>query len=419
MSFASDYLEKRTLFPRLILEAPDLKTGIIIVIPAFNEPDICSLFDSLIQCDKPDCSVEVIAVVNAPSNASDDNLKKNSLTIKNIESWKKQNSESFFRLFFFNAVSDVKDWGVGLARKTGMDEAVRRFETIENENGIILCLDADCTVDSNYLTEVHKAFSQNRNCDACSIYFEHPLSGTCQDDSIYRYITLYELHLRYLYQGMKYSRFPNAFHTVGSAMAVKALPYVKSGGMNRRQAGEDFYFIQKLVSAGGFFYLTSTKVCPSSRISDRVPFGTGAMINKLKGDDSQGFLTYNIQSYRDLLAFFKMTDTFSEINPEELAISFDSLPYGIKLFLKKDEFCEKISEIQINTSSSISFRKRFFDWFNMFRIVKFLNCVHTDFYKKEDIRISAFELLSEIDVINTERDATGLLLKFRQLEKVC
>ncbi len=34
---------------------------------------------------------------------------------------------------------------------------------------------------------------------------------------------------------------------VGSALAVKALQYVKAGGMNRKQAGEDFYFVQKLV----------------------------------------------------------------------------------------------------------------------------------------------------------------------------
>ena len=389
------------------------------MIPAYNEPDICTLFDSLIQCDKPDCSVEVIVVVNAPANASDDDLEKNNITIKNIESWKKQNSDSFFRLFFLNAVSHVKDWGVGLARKTGMDEAIRRFETIENENGIILCLDADCTVDINYLTEVYKAFLHNRNHYACSIYFEHPLSGTEHNDAIYSYITLYELHLRYLYQGMKYSLFPNAFHTVGSAMAVKALPYVKAGGMNRRQAGEDFYFIQKLVSAGGFFYLTSTKVFPSSRISERVPFGTGAMINKLTGEESQSLLTYNIQSYKDLRSFFIMADTFMGMNTEELARSFESLPSGIQLFLRKDEFCEKIIEIQKNTSSHVSFRKRFFDWFNMFRIVKFLNCVHNDFYKKEDIRLSALELLTEINKSIEEREPLSLLLKFRQLEKVC
>jgi hypothetical protein len=47
-------------------------------------------------------------------------------------------------------------------------------------------------------------------------------------------------------------RFSYAYHTVGSAMAVKAYQYVKVGGMNRRQAGEDFYFIQKLVHSGNF-----------------------------------------------------------------------------------------------------------------------------------------------------------------------
>ena len=55
-------------------------------------------------------------------------------------------------------------------------------------------------------------------------------------------------------------------------MAVKALPYVKAGGMNRRQAGEDFYFIQKLVPSGGYFSLNSTTVYPSPRASDQGSF---------------------------------------------------------------------------------------------------------------------------------------------------
>ena len=57
----------------------------------------------------------------------------------------------FLPTFCFIADTEsFKGWGVGLARKTGMDEAVRRFDIINNPEGVILSLDADCTVEHNY-----------------------------------------------------------------------------------------------------------------------------------------------------------------------------------------------------------------------------------------------------------------------------
>ena len=156
MGFASTYLEERALFPEIIKEAPDKQTGIIVVVPAYNEPGISKLLDSLALCSDPECKVEVIIVVNAPADAVSESLENNKLTIKNIESWKKENSNCFFRLFAFMAgQTSISGWGVGLARKTGMDEAVRRFNTINNPEGVILNLDADCMVEKNYFVSVY------------------------------------------------------------------------------------------------------------------------------------------------------------------------------------------------------------------------------------------------------------------------
>ena len=126
------------------------------------------------------------------------------------------------------------------------------------------------------------------------------------------------MHLRYYYQGLAYSGFPYVFHTVGSAIAVKALSYVKAGGMNSRQAGEDFYFIQKLVPSGGYFNLNSTTVYPSPRASFRVPFGTGASIGKLTEDNSSILLTYNFLAFKELRTFFGMIENIYNCKPEEL-----------------------------------------------------------------------------------------------------
>jgi hypothetical protein len=418
MDFASAYLESKALFPQKIVEAIESKTGIIVVVPAYNEPGINKLLDSLAKCREPECKTEVIIVINAPDEADPESLENNRITLNNIESWKKENENCFFRLFVL--VIDyppLPGWGVGLARKTGMDEAVRRFNIINKPDGVILNLDADCTVEQNYFVSVYNELFKRKDHNGCSIYFEHPLSGSDYPETIFNYITLYELHLRYYFQALAYSGFPYVFHTIGSATAVKALPYVKAGGMNRRQAGEDFYFIQKLVPSGGYFNLNSTTVYPSPRSSGRVPFGTGASIRKLSAEMSSTFLTYNMLAFKELRTFFKLIDVFFELSATELKSHFDLIPPGLRLFLDEKGWTEKMIEIKSNTSGLLSFRKRFFGWFNMFRIVKYLNFVHIDFYQKKPVDIAATELLEARGIESELKETKDLLLYYRSLEK--
>jgi hypothetical protein len=418
MGFASSYLETRALFPQKIEEAPHQETGIIVVVPAYNEPEITVLLDSLADCTAPECGVEVIVVVNEPDDISPENIENNRKCLINIESWKKANSDSFFRLFAFNIERfSVAGWGVGLARKTGMDEAVRRFDSIDKPDGVILNLDADCTVEKNYFLTVCNKVLNSKEISACSIYFEHPLSGNNYPETIYRYITFYELHLRYYFQALAYTGFPYVFHTVGSAIAVKALPYIKAGGMNRRQAGEDFYFIQKLVPSGGYINLNSTTVYPSPRTSFRVPFGTGASIRKLSDDKSSTLMTYNFLAFRELKTFFELTGSFFISTPEQIDENFSLMPPGLKMFLDKTEFINKLNEIRDNTSGIESFKKRFFGWFNMFMVVKYLNYVHLNLYTKKSVNSAALELLQLNCVIPDSKEPLDLLLHYRSMEK--
>jgi hypothetical protein len=417
MGFASAYLEQRALFPEMIKEAPYEHTGIIVVIPAYDEPGIRDLLDSLADCNKPECNTEIIIVVNAPWNASEESIENNRITVENIESWKKENQKSYFRLFYFTAEPCIRAWGVGIARKTGMDEAIRRFDFIDNPEGVILSLDADCKVEKNYFVSVYNELLIRRERTACSIYFEHPLSGYSEQEELCKYITLYELHLRYHLQSIAWAGFPYVFHTVGSAFAVKALPYIKAGGMNRKQAGEDFYFIQKLVPEGGYFNLSSTTVFPSPRVSFRVPFGTGAAIGKLNDGNLPTLLTYNILAYKELRTFFSMAESFFSCHPDNLHDYYRELPEGLRLFVTESDLREKILEIKNNTSGLTSFKKRFFGWFNMFRIVKYLNHIHSGYFEKKPVEISAFELLDMRGIGIRSEEPLDLLLHYRKLEK--
>ncbi len=149
-----------------------------------------------------------------PGDASEEKHHNNKLTIEILKAGRQLNTDCFFRLFALaEPITLFKGWGVGLARKTGMDEAVRRFDSINDPDGVILNLDADCLVDTNYFVSVYKEFFRKKRRSACSIYFEHPLmTGMIFLEVFINHITLYELHLRYYFQGLAYAQaFPMFF----------------------------------------------------------------------------------------------------------------------------------------------------------------------------------------------------------------
>ena len=417
MGFATDWLNRRALFPKLITDPPDNHTGIIVVVPSFDEPLIHNLLDSLNSCTVPECAAEIIIVVNAPGSASPEQLRNNSDSIKKIDSWKKRN-KSFFRTHVIDTGQNhLKEWGVGLARKTGMDEAVRRFDSINMPEGVISSLDADCRVSKNYFTSLYEELLLKKERKACSVYFEHPVSGNEFPEHIYRNIIQYELHLRYFIHCLIYAGYPGAFHTVGSAFALKALQYIRSGGMNRKQAGEDFYFVQKLIPLGGYFELKSTTVYPSPRESGRVPFGTGAMMATLSGDLSGSLFTYNLQAFTELKEFFASAESLFNTGEKKIIDSYYALPESVKSFIDIGEWSARMIEIRNNTSSYGSFRKRFFTWFNTFRIVKYLNHVHEGIFIKQDVSVAAAELMRIINPRKLAEGASELLTEYRKMDR--
>ena len=82
-----------------------------------------------------------------------------------------------------------------------------------------------------------------------SIAYAHRLEEADMTVQAREAIMKYELYLRYYRLALEYTGHPHAYHCIGSAFAVRTLDYVAQGGMNKRQAGEDFYFLQKLISA--------------------------------------------------------------------------------------------------------------------------------------------------------------------------
>ena len=193
-------------------------------------------------------------------------------------------------------------------------------------------------------------------------------------------------------------------------MAVRAWAYVKQGGMNRRQAGEDFYFLQKISWIGPISELTDVTVFPSPRLSDRVPFGTG----KAVGD----YIKAGLQSTYLLQAYQNIGWLIQQINSLQEKCQFSETPAEPLGHFLGDEFIEQvIPEIRQNSTDSKSFRKRFFRWFNAFRLMKYLNYTRNETYGEVPVSTAARELLSEMGIAVKNKNAVELLRRYRQLDR--
>ncbi|MBK9016168.1 MAG: glycosyltransferase family 2 protein [Saprospiraceae bacterium] len=316
--------------------------GIVVVIPCHDEDFLLLSLMSLRRCERPKCDVEVIVVVNESEDAPAAVREKNRTTCEQAQRWALTNNQGWLRFHILHLDNlPKKHAGVGLARKIGMDEACYRFAKIGNQQGVIACFDADSRCERNYLQAIHAHFTENPRVQACGIRFEHPLSGPDFPDEVYHAITLYELHLRYYVLAQRWAGIPHAWQTIGSSMAVRCDAYQQQGGMNRRQAGEDFYFLHKFIPLGGFAEITATKVIPSPRPSHRVPFGTGRAVGELLKNGGQ-YLTYSPHSFEDLQVFLSQ-ELHGLHGLEDLEALYARLPESIGRFLRLNGFEKKLA----------------------------------------------------------------------------
>ncbi|MFW5822677.1 MAG: glycosyltransferase family 2 protein, partial [Tangfeifania sp.] len=364
---------------------------IIVVIPCYREPDILQTIKSLNTCNLLEQEVEVIVVINQSEAAPEKTKNFNRQTKKAIEQWIAKNRKKGISFFAVGPVDLQKKWaGAGLARKKGMDEAVRRFNLLGKPGGIIVSLDADTLVQENYFTEIEKFFKNHPKNPGATIAFSHQKDGLSEKHL--QGILLYEKYMDYYKNALGFCGYPYPMFTVGSAFAVTAEAYVKRGGMNRRKAGEDFYFLQNLAQLGTVGEIRSTKVFPSARLSDRVPFGTGPILQKWMDGKEDLTKTYNFEAFGDLKDFFDVKDQLFLIEEQDYKFFLMKLPLSIGNFLVEDNFREEIKDLNQNCSSLKSFQSRFFQKFNAFKILKFLNFCHPLFYKKEDIEEQIIKL---------------------------
>ena len=366
------YFERYAYRITLFTDKPDASLKLAVVIPCFNEPDIISTLNSLNSCQKVEAT-EVIIIINESEAEQVEITEANRKTIEEIEEWKEKKNP-WFKLLSYNLKIPNKDAGVGFARKAGMDEASRRFEQVGNVKGVICCFDADSTCSANYLSSVYHHYYQTELPPiGSSIYYEHLFPS---EPILRSGIIQYELHLRYYANALQFIGYPYAHQTVGSSMVVRSDMYQKIGGMNKRKAGEDFYFLHRLMPAGYYTDITDTCIYPSPRISDRVPFGTGKAMEKWKMTDQEDYMSYNLSSFKNLKILFKSLEAIYRHGN----ISMIPIEDNVDQFLKKENFDKVLERILGQSKSLQQFKKQFYAYFDGFKVLKYIHFSRDHYY---------------------------------------
>jgi len=413
------YAGRFRTFDRLIEEEPSVPPQLVVCIPSYAEPDLIQTLESLVACRQTPIQIEVLILFNEDDRMDDIQKTTHNQSFKNCEEWIIERTQLKFKIYpiWFEKMPDVK-WGVGWARKMLMDEAARRMSA----EGIIVNLDADCTVEENYLECIWNQFEEEQSMEAASIYTEHQLEHLHHVER--NAIVAYELHLRYLVHAKRWTGHPFAYQTFGSAMAVRRKAYLEQGGMNTRQAGEDFYFLQKFIEIGTLKEIRDTTVFPSARKSLRVPFGTGKAIYQIR-EEHMDWKTTSFETFRLIRPLFQHLPLLYSIllkqnnNKEEDSL-FEQIGIGAEVitFLQSINFKSACDSIAQHTSSFNSFERRFYRFFNAFMMIRYMHFMRDHFFPDIEITEAVGKLVTAYEWIQpSDKDPEHYLDFFRNVDR--
>lgn len=391
----------------------------IIVVPAIKESkNIPLLIQSLEKNnEKYFNDTLLIFVVNNSINDSREIKDDNKILVRYLNDYNSKTNKKL-NITYIDACSedkafDDKYFGVGVARKVGLDTALKLFDYGNQKKKILISLDADCTVSKNYLETIIKKYNRD-NLDSAVIGYEHVLP---EEKSHKAAIINYEIFLRYYVLGLKDSKSHYAFHSIGSTISCDYINYIKAGGMNKKKAGEDFYFLEKLAKVGKIDQLKKVLVYPSARISHRVPFGTGPRINRFLQNVKDEYKLYNPKSF-DILKYWNeiIADAENLKDSDKMFSLTKNFHPGLHKFLIEHNFFESWNNVLINSSKDEQLIKQIRNWMDGFRTMKLIHFLR-DFYFADINMFTAINILLEKMEIKHNLEVTEKIPSLEVQEK--
>ena len=305
------------------------------------------------------------------------------------------------------------DQGVGLARKVGADLALELIVREQVRTPFIAMSDGDATLPDDYFERIANLGS---DCSAAMFPFWHEPSGDVHVD---RATAVYEIRLRYHVRALRWAESPYAFQTMGSTLVVNAESYAGVRGMPQRQAGEDFYFLDKLSKIRPLARLSGDPVVLRSRVSDRVPFGTGAATNKLLENPKLELYAPKCfevvrEVNRALVALARLgrpsTDSGRSPGSQSIDRIWNDLGEQSKAFLTAQGARGAWLRIAQQAPSPESCLRRLREWFDGFRTLKLIHHVRDDGHGNLPMPLA----IEQAPFMDPVADDGGLLLEPRR-----
>ena len=356
----------------------------VLVIPAYDEsPELLQTLSQLVA----DGRLLIIVVLNRPD--SDPNSQVNSAlreAINNLDGSDITSQKPGF-IYPLNSSTDLFCYdlelrsgpspaaqGVGLARKLGCDIALLWQNQGAISSDWICSSDADAILPRDYFSRLELAI----NSVAAVYPFVHT-PGTSED--INRATALYEIRLHHYVLGLSYARSPYAYHTLGSCIAVKGLPYAQVRGYPKRSGGEDFYLLNKLAKLGPIASLSGDCITLQSRASHRVPFGTGPAVGKIIEDKQalDSVLFYHPRCFEALKNLLLVLPQLREHDAPELPELLinkaldEKLARAATAVLCSMGLDKAVSHCRKHGVSEAQFIRQFHQWFDGFKTLKFIH----------------------------------------------
>jgi hypothetical protein len=288
-----------------------------------------------------------------------------------------------------------------------MDIALGLFARERLESPWLGCTDGDARLPADY-------FAQNAATEprgprgvrrvGLTLPFWHVPGGAPDVDAA---TAAYELSLRYYTLGLAAAGSPYAYESVGSSIVARAEAYAEVRGFPRRQAGEDFYLLDKLAKIGGIYRPARQPIELRARRSTRVPFGTGARVSELL-DSGEGLFTYHPRVFEllrsALRALVRGAVSRSEAQvAEELARELDAGSVGaVSSALDDLNALEALRETFGASPDGVVRKRRLLTWFDALRTLRFVHLVegHAGL-----TRLPVWEALSAAPFAGAWRDA--------------
>jgi hypothetical protein len=380
----ADYLSRRAAAGpwRLETDRPGPFAGGVIVPALAESASLPALLDSLAADPSlAACGLLVVIVVNHREDADPAEAADNTRSLALLR-------ERFGTLPFPLGVIDAaspglalpgKEAGVGLARKLGHDLLLPHLDCA-GQDPVLISLDADTLVSSGYARAIVNHFA-GAAAGGVVIPFRHRVAG---DERENRAIERYELFLRCYVAGLAFAGSPYAFHTVGSAMACRASAYLKCGGMSRRRAGEDFYFLQSLAKTGGVTQVAGAMVYPSPRRSHRVPFGTGRAMGQLLDNEPGAVLFHRPECFELLRRWLQLAADGCTARRSDLLGRAAAISPLLPRFLAGHGFAAAWDGLLRQHRQPGQLPRAFHLWFDAFRTMKFLHFLADEGYPRAE-----------------------------------